>query len=77
MGQALIILEFPDPENALATGIFVAKAQTAFAGTPNMRMHLAVRGSAEEILAIVKPPKIELKQLDLNTNNTNNTKDQT
>ncbi len=68
MGQALIILEFPDPENALATGIFVAKAQTAFAGTPDMRMHLAVRGAAEEILAIVKPPKVNneivLKALD-------------
>ncbi len=74
MGQAMIILEFPDPENPLEMGLFVAKAQKAFAGTPDMRMHLAVRGSAEEILAIVNPPKIELKQLDLNTNNT---KDQT
>ncbi len=74
MGQAMIILEFPDPENALEMGLVVAKAQKAFEGTPDMRMHLAVRGAAEEILAIVKPPKIELKQLDLNTNNT---KDQT
>ncbi len=72
MGQAMIILEFPDPENALAMGVFVAKAQKAFEGTPNMRMHLAVRGAAEEILAIVKPSKIKA------TNNYNNdTKDQT
>ncbi len=72
MGQAMIILEFPDPENPIAMGIFVAKAQKAFAGTPDMRMHLAVRESAEEILAIVKPSKIKA------TNNyNNNTKDQT
>ncbi len=76
MGQAMIILEFPDPENPLAMGVFVAQAQRAFEGTPNMRMHLAVRGAVEEILAIVKPPKIEPKKLDLN-NKTNNTKDQT
>ncbi len=76
MGQAMIILEFPDPENPLAMGVFVAQAKQAFEGTPNMRMHLAVRGAAEEILAIVKPSKIEPKKLDLN-NKTNNTKDQT
>ncbi len=72
MGQAMIILEFPDPENPIAMGIFVAKAQKAFAGTPDMRMHLAVRGSAEKILDIVKPSKINA------INNYNNTtKDQT
>ncbi len=76
MGQAMIILEFPDPENALEMWLFVAKAQKAFERTPDMRMHLAVREAAEKILAIVKPSKIEPKKLDLN-NKTNNTKDQT
>ncbi len=76
MGQAMIILEFPDPENALEMGIFIAQAQKAFAGTPNMRMHLAVRGSAEEILAIVKPPKVN-NEIVLKAFDTNDIKDQT
>ena len=55
--NAVIVFSFPEPDDSLELGAIIVEAKKFFEGRDNIKIHLAVRNAAQQIVDMFDPEK--------------------
>lgn len=55
MSQAVVVFSFPEPKDSISLGLIIEAAKKSFANMEDVKIHMAVNGPAQEVVAIFKP----------------------